>query len=293
VARTQGRPEALTVPLRHAPWEEHADFAIGMAPVDEAGWLEGGEADPAARKDPLLAAHPDIVWAETPASRPTQQEALALVEAAVGRAAGRPDLPPLLAAARLVPDDLVLMEKQAGEWRLTALSLCAPTFFSAAEVIGQSLKALHGPVTGFETRFLRRVVRIFDGLRPGVILQRRNWTLVNSAEPFAPDAAPIRARIGTIAPEAAGDALHLRVERQSLRRLPQTGAALFTIRVWLTPLAELSDDPARLSAFAQAWRGASPELRAYKKLHLYDALVETFLRAAGESGAQGRPASPK
>lgn len=280
------------MPLRHAPWEAGADFAIGLAPVDEAAWLEGGEADPAARKDPLLAAHPGLVWAETEGSRRGQQEALELVEGATAQAARRPDLPPLLAAARLVPDDLVLMEKGGGDWRLTALSLTAPTFFSAGEVIGKSLAELHGPVAGFETRFLRRVQRIFDGLRPELILQRRNWTLVNSPESFTPQAAPIRARIGDIAPAAAGEALFLRVERQSLRRLPRTGGALFTIRVWLTPLGELAADPARLAAFARAWREAGEDFRAYKQLHLYDGLVEAFLRAAGESGAHGRAPSP-
>ena len=76
----------------------------------------------------------------------------------------------------------------------------------------------------------------------------------------------------------AGRALHLRVERQTLRRLPRTGGALFTIRVWLAPLGSLADDPARLAAFEHAWRSATPELRAYKRFDLYDDLVEAFLR---------------
>lgn len=272
------------MPLRHAPWEDATDFAIGLGAVDVAAWLEGGEANPAARKDPLLERHGDLVWAEIEGSRPGQLEALELIETATGLR-GQPDLPPLLAAARLVPDDLVLMEKSGGAWRVTALSLTSPTFFSAGEVIGRGLDELHRPVTGFETRFLRRVERIFEGLRPDLIMQRRNWTLVNSGESFTPHAAPIRAQIGAISPDAAGEALFVRVERQSLRRLPRTGGALFTIRVWLTPLAALGADPERLAAFARAWRGAGAEFRAYKQLHLYDALVEAFLRAAGESGA--------
>ena len=39
---------------RHRPWEEAADFQIGLRPIALADWLEGGEADPAARKDPLF-----------------------------------------------------------------------------------------------------------------------------------------------------------------------------------------------------------------------------------------------
>ena len=61
----------------HAPWAEAPpDFAIGLRPIAPEAWLEGGEAEPWRRKDPLLAAHRDQVWAETPASRPGQAEIL-------------------------------------------------------------------------------------------------------------------------------------------------------------------------------------------------------------------------
>jgi len=136
-------------------------------------------------------------------------------------------------------------------------------------------------VTGFAERFLVRVQRIFEGLRPELVLERRNWTLLNSDELHTPSAAPIRARIGEIGPQEAGQSLSLRVERQTLRRLPRTGGALFTIRVWLAPLESLADEPARLAAFAAAWRAATPELRAYKRFDLYDELVEGFLARAG------------
>ena len=267
--------------LPHAPWTEAHDFSIGLKPISEAAWLEGGEAEPAARKDALLASAGALVWAETEGSRAAQAEVLGLVEAATGRTAGRPDLPPLLAAARLVPDDLCLMEKRDGAWRLTALSLSAGTFFTAEEVAGKSLAELHGPVGGFGERFLARVTRIFEGLRPDLILERRNWTVVNSPELHTPRSGPIRARIAQIDAADAGSALQVRVERQTLRRLPETGGALFTIRVWLAPLKSLADDPERLAGFAAAWRAATPEFRAYKRFDLYDELIAAFLSRHG------------
>ncbi len=262
---------------RHRPWEEAADFQIGLKPIPLADWLEGGEADPAARKDPLFADRRGLVWAETPDSRPGQAEALELVEAALGAVQTPPGLPPLYAAARRVPDDLCLMEKHDGQWRLTALSLSAGSFFTAQEVIGRSLGELHGPVTGFADRFLVRVQRIFEGLRPDLVLERRNWTLLNSGALHTPASAPIRAEIPRIDPAQAGQVLHLRVERQTLRRLPRTGGALFTIRVWVAPVQSLAGNPERLAAFADAWGKATPELRAYKRFDLYDDLVASFL----------------
>jgi len=266
--------------LRHRPWETAADFTIGLRAIPVSAWLEPGEADPATRKDALMASHPAQVWAEVAESRPAQREVLAMMDHALGTASDAGQAPPLYIAARQVHDDLCVMEKRDGVWRLTALSLCAGSFFTADDVVGRSLAELHAPVPGFGDRLLPRVERIFNGLRPDLVLERRNWTLLNSADLFTPAAEPIRAGIGAIDPAEAGDALHLRVERQTLRRLPRTGGVLFTIRVWLAPLASLRGDPTALGAFAEAWRKATPAFRAYKRLDLYDGLVSTFLDRA-------------
>lgn len=266
--------------LRHAPWEDAAEFTIGLKPVAPEAWLEGGEADPAARKDPLYAARRALVWAETEGSRPAQEEVLGLVADALGAPVEAEGLPPLYAAARRVADDICLMEKRDGEWRLTALSLSAGSFFTASEVAGRSLRELHVPVTGFQERLLTRVTRIFEGLRPELVLERRNWSVVSSPELHMPDPGPMRGAIGAIDPARAAEVLHTRVERQTLRRLPETGGAVFTIRVWLDPLARVAEDPRRRAAFAEAWRTASPEFRAYKRLGLYDELVARVIGAA-------------
>src|SRR5579863_2011358 len=265
-------------PIVHAPWADAPpDFAIGLRPIAVDAWLEGGEADPAARKDALYADHREAVWAETEGSRPAQAEVLELVKAAAVPVEARPDLPPLFAAARAVADDLCLMEKRDGVWRLTALSLSAGTFFTAAEVIGKPLAALHAPVPGFADRFLTRVARIFDALAPDTVLERRNWTIMAGDDLFAPDGGAVRARIADIAPDKAGARLFVRVERQTIRKLPRTGAVVFTIRIWRHPLGALDAEPERLTAFARAWRGAGADFRGYKRLAVYDPLVEAFL----------------
>jgi len=268
--------------IRHRPWAEvPPDFAIGLRPIAADAWLEGGEPDPASRKDRLFETRREAAWAETDGSRPGQAEILSLVER-VAEVEARPDLPPLQAAARAVADDLCLMERRRGAWTLTALSLCAGTFFTAGEVIGKPLSELHAPVPGFDERFAPRVVRIFDALRPEAILERRNWTVMAGDDLFAPDGEAIRARLGRVLAEQAGEALFVRVERQTIRKLPATGGIVFTIRVWRHALAALDAEPGLRAAFARAWRGASPDFRRYKRLALYDPLVEAFLAARGE-----------
>lgn len=50
--------------------------------------------------------------------------------------------------------------------------------------------------------------------------------------------------------------VRMRVERQTLRRLPRTGAILFTIRVYLTPLEQLVREPevpGRMASAIRSW----------------------------------------
>lgn len=269
--------------IRHAPYEDAGGaFEIGLTLIDPAGWFEGGEDQPHMRKDALFAATPGLVFGELEGSRPGQAEAAALVAQATGGALA-PAMAPLLAAARLVADDLVLMEAHEGDWRVSAISLCAGTFFTAQEALGKSLAALHAPAApGFTSGLLDRTRRIFDNLPAGRVVQRRNWTVTSDGSLHIPDPAPMRKGIAALPVQDAGDRLFIRVERQTLRRLPQTGGVLFTIRVWNHPLSALKADPVRLKAFASAWRAADPDFVAYKKLHLYADLVEAFLLDSGE-----------
>ena len=164
-------------------------------------------------------------------------------------------------------------------------------------MVGRTLRELHAPVPGFSDRMLRRVTRIFDALRPGLILDRRNWTVVGSAALHLPDPEPSRAALAALSPEKAASRLFVRVERQTVRRLPRTGGVLFTIRVWTESLGEMAAQPERRRAFERAWKDAGPEFRAYKRLHLHDRAVRDLLartepdflpRASGAAGMHAR-----
>lgn len=258
-------------------------FRIGLAPIPPERWFEGGEEAIAARKDAVFAAHPTLCWGETDGSRPAQTEAAGLVADWLGTPVEH-DGAPLWLASCLVSDDLCLMEKRGGEWTLTAASLCAPSFFTAKDAVGLPLSGLHGPVPGFNDSLLVRTARIFDHLAVDSILERRNWSLVNSDALFLPSSEPLRARLSEQTPEEIGAELVVRRERQTIRRLPETGAILFTIRIWREALNELLADPARRTAFAAAWArlmsAEGEDFRTYKRLHLLDPAVHALLERA-------------
>ncbi|GBF57452.1 hypothetical protein PbB2_01119 [Candidatus Phycosocius bacilliformis] len=252
-------------------------FDVGLAPIDLAHWLiPDDQAAWLGPKAELIDADPQAVFASLPGSMPAQIEAADLVAAAVGRAYDRGE-PPLLAASRLVSDDLVVMEMVDGAWTATAMCLCSPTFFSAHDAIGKSLFGLHRPVPGGDPGLGGRISRVFSLLRDDLVLERHNWTVQWSKARFTPDGQPLREAAAAASESEAREALHLRVERQTIRRLPASGAVLFTIRIRLTRLAELLADPVQKALFEEAWRAAAPDVRGYKKWQSLERHVAALL----------------
>ena len=63
---------------------------------------------------------------------------------------------------------------------------------------------------------------------------------------------PKRGLVNAVTPEM----IALRTERQTLRRLPKTGAILFTIRTHTTPVVKLAQEPGvpgRLASAVRSW----------------------------------------
>ena len=69
-------------------------------------------------------------------------------------------------------------------------------------------------------------------------MQRFNWTIHDRPDLFQPTGGARRAH--EVPPARYGESLWLRVERQTLRRLPRAGDVLFTIRTYRTPLETLA-----------------------------------------------------
>jgi hypothetical protein len=185
---------------------------------------------------------------------------------------------PLEAASARVSDDLCLLQRGGdGLWRLEAASLVAPTYWLLAEKAGQPLGGLHDPVPGANPGLVSRIARMFDALRPGQVLERFNWTVQAGPARFTPDAAPLKALAAATPDTDALDVLHLRVERQTISKLPASGLLLFTIRIAVDPLCAALSSPERVEAFRAAWEGTDAALAAYKGWPAYDRLVRAAL----------------
>ena len=185
------------------------------------------------------------------------EELLAMMVDELGKVPDQEMPTALEEAASLVSDDLCLLaSERPHDWRLIAGVLCAPTYWTLPERIGFDLGGLHGPVPGGDPALAARIGRIFSGLEPNIILERFNWTVQASDKRYTPDRP-------TASGKTEGD-LHLRVERQSLRKLPDSRAVVFSIRISLDPLLPILSDNLFREAFEDAWLGAPQAVRRYK-----------------------------
>ncbi|TIT33056.1 MAG: DUF3445 domain-containing protein [Mesorhizobium sp.] len=266
----------------HTPYDGSSKlFTIGLKPLDPANWIEvDGHLLPyLAEKRRLYAEIPERVFVEEDGTRAAQQEVLELLGAylpegfpgthrrgdagvAVAGATGRPTIPsnlaaaPLVAASLLVQEDLILMRRDDSGWRLAAGSLCFPSSWALTEKFGKPLQQIHEPVPGFGpgTRPADLINRMFDGLQ-GQAVERYNWSIQSGDALYHPLSNVERIDRATSRPTRFPDGdvkahAFIRVERQTLRKLPASRDILFTIRIHLDPLAVLARHPDRATLAA-------------------------------------------
>ena len=257
------------VPFDGSPYT----ISIGVRRLDLANWLDlDSRAELLAQKIPLIQSHHREVVAAIAGSEVGAEEVLGVVTTELElhgvvedslATSEHSSLHPIDRAGRLVGEDLCLMEQRpelGTGYFLTAASVCFPSRWILSEKIGTSLDAIHAPVPGFES-IAEATNRFFDAITVDRPAQRVNWTLIDDPTLFQ-SASASRARDRTTDPSEIGATFHLRVERQTLRRLPDTGGVLFTIGTTVSPLAALSSDQRRDLASTLAEVGE--QTQAYK-----------------------------
>lgn len=258
----------LTAPVAHTPYDGTSKpFNIGVRPLDISEWIEVDTNLPAYLKEKAQHYRDDrhqvIVSEES--SVEAQSEVLNLLSEHmcerhpdVYRKTGSSidilngqfhvslddeTLPPLAIAAKLVQEDLVLMSASPEGWRLVAASLCFPSAWNLREKFGHPLHRVHAPVPGFGTgtRNASVIDRMFDNLRPEQPVMRWNWSLHEDGQLYHPTShSGSESRFGN---GDIGGHVFLRVERQTLRKLPKSGDIIFTVRIYLDPLEVLETMP--------------------------------------------------
>lgn len=274
--------------LPYTPWSERGSirdgefrWRLGVRPLDLANWIEfGPDCDGPdgwlAEKQRVLADNQSTAFAVLDDIEP---EASEVAEAVVAHLAEHePERPrqldsslhPLDAAARLVPEDFALMVERDGRLVFGGGSICFPNRWDLVSKLGATMAQVHAPVARLNDQLETAVDDFLARLKPERSFWRLGWGILDVPDGYTPLDGTGPARPESPAP----DELFMRVERETLRRFPQTKCVLFTIRTYIAPLRTVGGDEESASALATALDAMSDDIRSYKDLlDLADPLV--------------------
>ena len=202
---------------------------------------------------------------------------------------------PMQTAARLVQDDLAIMiERADGVYYLLAGSILLAGFWRLEDKYGMPLSEIHtsGDVPQFREKLEKGMLNFFRRLRPEDPVNRNNYflqvddDLAWSYSIGSEDAAEVS--WSTAEKNRAIEHHYFRSERQSLRRLPKTGAVVFTIRTYFHPITEIAEEDYVRGRLASAVRSWGDNVSRYKGKEKYgDVLLEYLDRKDQEQRDRG------
>ena len=247
-------------------------WRLNLRPLDPANWFEFDERTDAmlAYKAELLGAERTTVHQSMPEADDACREVLEatrahLAEHHPGRLVeSDPDEHPLVAAARLVPEDMALMFRHEGQLVFGAGVVCFPNRWDLPSKLGRSMQDVHAPVAQLNDQLAGPIDAFFDRLNPTKGFWRLGWGLIETDELYQPLDGTAPPRLAIPPAERAGEQIWVRVERETLRSFPRTGAVLFTIRTHLSRVDELLDRPDDLARLAEAIDQLPPDVADYK-----------------------------
>lgn len=247
------------------PWSHPAMRRLpGIQPLDLSDWIwvDSAFARQMAYRDHLLYTKRDKVTALRPGAQEAADELLMVVLKHLQNVPGycvkntyvkRPDdvevitdqTNPIETLLRLVQQDFCILTKDQSEHVLQAAALCFPASWTLAEKIGRPLIRIHKPVEEYDGNLAKRVQNLFDRMHVDRPLWRANCLIYSNPDLFQPQ------QEGYVR-EPQTHARWVRVERQSLRKLPRTGAIVFGIHTCIVPFDRLpAEERVAVSAFAE------------------------------------------
>ncbi|KAI1401820.1 hypothetical protein F4819DRAFT_456807 [Hypoxylon fuscum] len=166
-----------------------------------------------------------------------------------------------------VEDDCFFLRETPDGHQCTAFVCCCPSGFDPAEKMGKLLKDIHGPVPSYE-KIGPSMERYFSRLEVGKSASRVNWSVTTNSELF--NVSGNHVNDGDEVEENMDiniDTAQVRMELQTLTRMPKTRAILFSFKTYVYPVKEIKAEglgPDLADAIEGLKTGNAPGMWVYK-----------------------------
>lgn len=198
---------------------------------------------------------------------------------------------PLEYITRQTQGDFTLQDQRDNTLWIDAGTVTTQADWSLDFDVGMSFNEWHAPVPlAHQMGVFERALKFLLKLQLGAPVRRFNWTmtvdpLLDTSPENYPKWGPSKT---TMTPETIGRRQHLRVELQTLHRLPRSNAIAFPIRAYLIRFEELVTVPKWARRLHRVVRDVHPDLATYKGFIRNRDLMVQYLSQFDD----GAPTSP-
>ena len=181
---------------------------------------------------------------------------------------------------RQAQGDFVLLDQRDETLYADAGFVTTQADWSLAFNVGMSWKEWHGPVPRVtELGVMDRALKYLLNLQLGSPVRRLNWTMtINPRLDTSPENYPFwGGDRNTVNADNVGELVHLRVELQTLFRLPRSNGIMFGVRCYLISLNEIATHPRWAKRLHRVLKSLHPDLIEYKGMTKFHPLAVNWL----------------
>ncbi|KAI1390390.1 uncharacterized protein F4822DRAFT_401752 [Hypoxylon trugodes] len=137
-----------------------------------------------------------------------------------------------------VEDDMFFLRETPDGHQCTAFLCCCPSGFDPAAKIGKLLKDIHQPVPSYE-KIGASMEKYFSRLEVGKSASRINWSITSTPELFNISGNHVSEGDNMDSIDIDIKKTHVRMELQTLTRMPKTRTILFSFKTYLYPIEDI------------------------------------------------------
>lgn len=197
---------------------------------------------------------------------------------------------PLHVLLRNVPEDFAIMirDPETGIYSFRGGIIMSSLGWDLGSKIGLKLHEIHAPIPDYREKMQFSMDRYFAKKPTDKGIQRGSWGLEIDQPLYMPPDDPHEKLREHQDPSHTIERCHLRVDWQTLRRLPLSGAVVFNFKGLFTPVTEFRDEPYVPSLILKVLREGKQSIMEYKNTwhteHVVIPALEEYEREQIEKG---------
>ncbi|KAK2060750.1 hypothetical protein LY76DRAFT_540374 [Colletotrichum caudatum] len=302
--------KAVPRPYRPFRWAYHQTMSLTKMDTDFWIELENNYKNRIAHRQELYVKHGEDVLACLPGSElackklmemaiqfvcaryPNQfnRDGNILVNNILGTTTDLSETEPLVVLLNNIPEDFAVMirDHETGRYVLRAGVVCSAVGWKIGEKMGMGLPVIHEAVPDYKEKMQFSMDRFFTKMPTNKPIQRGSWGLEMGQPLYLPSDDPEFAHRQAQRPDLKPEDIYLRVDWQTLRRLPLSGAVVFNFKALFTPLNEFKSEPYVPSIVLKVLNEGKESILKYKGVwhveHVAKSTLKEFERYQIENG---------